>query len=100
MKQLAVITLLVGLTRALVVKDNVVFYKTNGVSTTRAKRLISFVLDLYPYSQFIELYKEDIQNTAIFAETAAAYYKRKAEKEYGAIFSSFLRKYSTLMRHG
>lgn len=74
MKQLAVITLLLGLTMALVVKDNVVFYKTNDVSTTPAKWLVTFVLDQYPYSQFIELYKEDIQNAAPFTETTAYYY--------------------------
>lgn len=91
MNQLAIITLLVGLTRALVVKDNVIFYKTNDVSTTRAKWLLTFVLDIYPYSQFIELYKEDINNAAIFAETAAAYYKRNGEKEYASIFSSLFK---------
>ena len=88
MKLLATITLLVGLTRSLIVKDNVVFYKRNDVSTTRAKWLVTFVLDLYPYSQFIELYKEDIKNATVFAETAAAYYNRNGEKEYSAIFGS------------
>ena len=58
MKLLVIITLLVGFTRSLIVKDNVVFYKTNDVSTTRAKWLVTFVLDLYPYSQFTELYKK------------------------------------------
>ena len=88
MKLLATITLLFGLTRSLIVKDNVVFYKRNDVSTTRAKWLVTFVLDLYPYSQFIELYKEDIKNAAVFAETATAYYKHTGEKEYSAIFGS------------
>ena len=90
MKLLATITLLVGLTRSIIVKDNVVFYKRNDVSTTRAKWLVTFVLDLYPYSQFIELYKEEIKNAAVFTETAAAYYKRNGEKEFSAIFGSLL----------
>ena len=91
MKLLVIITLLVGFTRSLIVKDNVVFYKTNDVSTTRAKWLVTFVLDLYPYSQFTELYKEDIKNAAVFAETAAAYYHRNGEKGYETVLSSLFK---------
>ena len=87
MKLLVTITLLVGLTRSLIVKDNVVFYKRNDVSTMHAKWMVTFVLDLYLHSQFIELNKEDIKNAAVFAETAAAYFKPKGEKEICDTFS-------------
>ena len=95
MKLLATITLLFGLTRSFIVKDNVVFYKRNDVSTTRAKWLVTFVLDLYPYSQFIELYKEDIKNAAVFAETATAYYNTLVKKNTVQYLGVCFRKCST-----
>ena len=46
---------------AVIVKDNVVFYKTNEVSTTRAKWLATLVIDFNEFDYFMSKVAEDFK---------------------------------------
>ena len=45
----------------IVVKDNVVFFKTNEVATTRAKWLATLVIDFNEFDHFLSLVDKDIE---------------------------------------
>ena len=45
----------------IVVKDNVVFFKTNEVATTRAKWLATLVIDFNEFDHFLSLVDKDIK---------------------------------------
>ena len=49
------------LTSALVIRDDVVFHKTNEVSISRAKWLLSIVIDFDDFEHFMSLVDEDIK---------------------------------------
>ena len=49
------------LSSALVIRDNVIFHKTNEVSISRAKWLLSIVIDFDDFEHFMSLVDEDIK---------------------------------------
>lgn len=61
MKIHVLITLLLGLTGAIFISENVVFHKTNDISTIRGKWLATFIIDLRPFDQFLEKLRNDIR---------------------------------------
>ena len=62
-----VFPLLIGLTGAVLINENVIFHKTNDISTTRARWLASFVIDLKPLGRFIEKLGNDIEIATVTA---------------------------------
>ena len=54
------------LSSALVIRDNVIFHKTNEVSISRAKRLLSIVIDFDDFEHFMSLVDEDIKQAEAF----------------------------------
>ena len=64
---------LLGLTEALVIKENV-FHKENEVATTISKWLFTFVIDLNPYENFLTRLAIDVENAAIVARNLVQLY--------------------------
>ena len=58
------ILFLFGLRQGIVVHDNVIFHKTNEITMTRSRWLVTMVIDLKPYDRFIKKLKVDIENAA------------------------------------
>ena len=48
-----------GLSESVLVKRNVVFQKVNEITTTRSRWLVTFVIDLNPYEQFLTKLEND-----------------------------------------
>ena len=67
--------LLIGLAGAVLINENVVFQKTNDITTTRAKWLASFIIDLQPFSQFIDRLERDIYAASLIVEGIVTKYK-------------------------
>lgn len=57
--RLSLMLLLYGLSESVVVKKNVIFQKINEVTTTRSRWLVTFVIDLNPYEQFLSKLESD-----------------------------------------
>ena len=64
---------------AVIVKDNVVFYKTNEVSTTRAKWLATLVIDFYEFEYFMSKVAEDIDMAKALLEVSNGDYMKHNE---------------------
>lgn len=78
---------LIGLTGAVLINENVVFQKTNDITTTRAKWLASFIIDLQPFSQFIGRLEQDIYAASLIVEGIVEKYKTPGKAvEYLFIF--------------
>lgn len=55
---------LFGLSRGIVIHDNVIFHKTNEITMTRSRWIVTMVVDLKPYDRFIKKIEIDIKNAA------------------------------------
>ena len=51
--RLSLMLLFYGLSESVLVKRNVIFQKLNEITTTRSRWLVTFVIDLNPYEQFL-----------------------------------------------
>lgn len=58
-----IISALVGCTFGLIIHENVVFHKTNEISSNHARWLVTFIHDLRPYEVFIDKINKDLQVT-------------------------------------
>ena len=67
MKVQGLITIYFGLTRSVIINENVIFQKTN-ITVTHAKWLASFVIDLEPFNAFLGKLAADIDTAAVTAE--------------------------------
>ena len=75
MKQLLVSTFLLGVVHALVIHENIVFYKQNEVSITHSDWLLTFVIDLKPYENFLEKLSYDVQKASLITLHLVQIYK-------------------------
>ena len=71
---LIVLSLLAGICQAVLIHENVVFYKTNDITTTPARWMITMVIDLNPFDLFINEIHRDIQNAGV-AKAIVEYYE-------------------------
>ena len=60
---------LLGLASVVYCQHNVIFEKIGEVTTTRSKWLVTFVIDLHPYQDFINSLKCDLTGAIIMAQT-------------------------------
>ena len=60
---------LLGLTSVINCQHNVIFEKIGKVTTTRSKWLVTFVIDLDPYQDFINSFKCDLTGAIIMTQT-------------------------------
>lgn len=61
--------LLYGLSESVIVKKNVIFQKINEVTTTRSRWLVTFVIDVKPYEQFLSNLESDFVKVEDSLET-------------------------------
>ena len=61
-------TFLLAVVHPLVIHENIVFYKQNEVSITRSDWLLTFVIDLRPYENFIDKLSLDVHRASHIAE--------------------------------
>ena len=62
------VTFLLSITEAVLINENVIFQKTNDVTTSRVKWLASFVINLQPFGQFLDKVAEDIEVATVTAD--------------------------------
>ena len=67
--RLSLMLLFYGLSESVLVKRNVVFQKINEITTTRSRWLVTFVIDLNPYEQFLTKLENDFVNVEESLET-------------------------------
>ena len=72
----------------MVVSENVIFQKTNGIYTNDAHWYITFVHDLKPFQGLVNKIKDDIGSTSKILDTIAHDYDRKDLIEYVETFKS------------
>lgn len=62
-----------------IVKDNVIFYKTNEVSTTRARWLATLMIDFDENENFMSQIARDAKAARFFSQKAIASYHTKQQ---------------------
>ena len=86
---LCFLAFLFGLGRSTVVQDNVVFHKTNEITTTRSRWIVTMVIDLTPYDRFIRKLKTDIKNAAEVAKAILEHYESLKQQGFLNTFMIF-----------
>ena len=85
---LIVLSLLAGICQAVLIHENVVFHKTNDITTTRARWMVTMVIDLNPFDLFINKIHRDIQNAAGVASAIVEYYEAPKKQGFLNTFTS------------
>ena len=67
--------LLLALSSALIVRENVVFRKTNEISVSRSMWTVTLVLDLKPYQSMLDQSLENIKEINKFLETRKTFFR-------------------------
>lgn len=71
-----IIITLISCTLGLIVHENVVFHKTNEISSNHARWLVTFIHDLRPYEVFINKINKDLQITHHVMTAVTDWYRR------------------------
>ena len=79
---LIILSLLAGICQAVLIHENVVFYKTNDIITMRARWMVTMVIDLNPFDLFIIKIHRDIQNAAGVAKAIVEYYEAPKKQSF------------------
>ena len=77
---LIVLSLLAGC-QTVLIHENVVFYKTNDTTTTRARWMVTMVIDLNLFDLFINKIHRDIQNAAGVVKAIVEYYEAPKKQQ-------------------
>ena len=85
---LIVLSLLADICQAVLIHENVVFYKTNDITTTRARWMVTMVIDLNPFELYINKIHRDIQNAAGVARAIVEYYEAQKKQGFLNTFTS------------
>ena len=83
-----IVCALISYTSGLVVHENVVFHKTNEVSSSHARWLVTFIHDLRPYEVFIDKINKDLDMTHEIMKTLTDWYRRNNFTGYVFTFES------------
>lgn len=86
---------LLGMAYPIIVQENVVFKKTHDISITQSQWLITFVIDLVPYEQFLNELAGDIGNISITTSQLQKY-PSKDRNKFSDTFSRLAIEVSTL----
>ena len=75
-------SLLVGFLYPSLIRENIIFQKTNEITTTRSRWLVAFVIDLAPYQKLINKLNEHLTEASkdISEEVLRYWQKRKPDK--------------------
>ena len=72
----------IGVTCGIIVHENVIFRKTNEVSITSARWLITFVHDLKPFESFLNKISGDMDEIEQLANSKLQYYDQSVDLHY------------------
>ena len=76
----------VGVVQGIIFNENVAFRKVNEVTTTRARWVVSLVIDLDPYKSLMTKLREDIFRVGTFAGNAVRQCCPESEDRFGPSF--------------
>ena len=71
-----------GLTSATVIRDTVVYHKVSNAGLTRSQRLISLIIELKPYNDFLLKLTNDINSAEHLAIKLEEKYKPPGKKGF------------------
>ena len=97
MRTLILLSLCFGLGQLAFISENVVFDKVNTISTTRSKWLVTFLIDLQPFEQFMTKLSNDILWTAGLAQQILRHYDKPGKENFMNTFSNLKHKFKLLM---
>ena len=83
-----IVCALISYTSGLVVHENVVFHKTNEVSSNHARWLVTFIHDLLPYQVFIDKINKYLDMTHEIMKTLTDWYRQYNFTGYVFTFES------------
>ena len=82
MRILGLVAVFMGLTGSVIINENVIFQKTNEVTITHAKWLASFLIDLQPFSGFLDKLDKDIHDALLTENIILSKFRGKDKREY------------------
>ena len=83
------LSLLAGICQAVLIHENVVLYKTNDITTTRERWMVTMVIDLNPFDLFINKIHRNIQNAAGVARAIVEYNEAPKKQGFYEYFYEF-----------
>ena len=92
------ILLTLGLCESLIIHENVIFQKVNEITLTRSKWLVTFVLDLKPYSNFLQKLSSDIAEANQLSTRLLRKYEQPERNRFRDTFLSLKREVFRLKR--
>ena len=92
----SVLLLLLGSTFALHMHENVIFNQINEIVLTKSKWLMTIIVDLDSYQNFLNKLSTDIDNASALAEIVTERYTKDKHANYRAIFKSLHNEVRTL----
>ncbi len=95
---LIILITLFDYSRGLIIQDNVVFEKISEVTTTRSRWLITFVIDMSPYEDFIKKLTIDVENSYSAANRMIRYYQAPRNQGFMNSFQVLRRELDDLKR--
>jgi hypothetical protein len=79
------------------IKDNVVFHKISDVTVTRSKWIVTFVIDLEPYENFIHQIKDRIDEVTRITKQVLANYQDTRKAVFFKAFSQLTSEIKSLL---
>ena len=89
-------TFLFGFSLSTFIHENVIFQKVNEISTTRSDWLVTFVIDLLPFENFVKRLSTDIVQSSFLAQKVIQYYHKPGYETYLNAFSTLKQEYQLL----
>ncbi len=83
-----IVITLISCTFGVVIRENVVYHKTNEISSNHARWLVTFIHDLRPYEVFIDKINKDLDMTHDVMTTLTDWYRRNNYTGYAFTFES------------
>ena len=98
MNFLVLFTLLSELTQALIVCENVAFHMNNEIALTRSKWLITFVIDLKPYKNFLTKLSNELDKARTAAHTIDQFYEAPSKQDFRSVIAGLRAEIATLQK--
>ncbi|CAG2188365.1 unnamed protein product [Mytilus edulis] len=96
MTMILFVTIFFGLSGSTFIQENVVFHKVNEITTTRSNWLVTFVIDLAPFENFVNQLSKDIAQSFILAQRATLFYSKPGYEMYFRTLNNLKEEYRWL----
>ncbi|VDI05240.1 Hypothetical predicted protein [Mytilus galloprovincialis] len=96
MTMILFVTIFFGLSGSTFIQENVVFHKVNEITTTRSNWLVTFVIDLAPFKNFVNQLSKDIAQSFILAQRATLFYSKPGYEMYFRTLNNLKEEYRWL----